>query len=423
MEEKFMRKFKIVLLFSLLSIYCGNVVLAQRQKQIPKKNIENFSLSASTRTVNTGDSLEVLIYMQIPNFTLQFVKQDTNYIARYEAVLALQTKKGKQIGREVWQDSIIVNDYNSTNSILDVKTLMISYSIPSGKYKVIASLLDLDTKNSGENTIKLNLSGYNKNHYLHESVLLDKLVGNWGFGDDLIPASQDRTFNIDKGLTIYLSGKVLPGEYILNTRFINKEEKILFEETITDTSQTGIFKHTVNLPNKYIEGIGINIKTELVQGKYSSEKTKKIIIRKPGISHLISNLDDALQQMRYILDSKEQQEVKKVTTKKREELFKKLWKHRDPTPDTAINELMNEYFKRVAYSNIHFESFIDGWETDMGMIYIIFGPPDDIEKFMTQRRQEPYETWQYYRIQESFTFIGDNFGHFRLTTPFLGYKR
>ena len=418
-----MRKFKILLTFSLLVIFIGNIVLAQRQQQISKKNIEKFSLSAFTRTANVSDSLEVLIYMQIPNFSLQFVKLDTNYIARYEAVIALQTKKGKQVGREVWQDSIIVNNYNSTNSILKNRTLMVSYFIPSGKYKLVASLLDLDTKNSGENIIKLNLSDYDKNHYLHEQILLEKSEGDWGFGEGLIPAIHNSTFDVDDGLTFYLSGKVLPKQYTLKTQFINKEEKVLFEKIITDTSQTGIFKHTVNLPTEYIEGIGINIKTELVQGKYSSEKTKEIKIRKAGISHLISNLEEALQQMRYILNSEERKDIKKVSTKNREELFKKLWKRRDPTPDTAVNELMNEYYKRVAYSNMHFESFMDGWETDRGMIYIIFGPPDEIDKFMLQQRNEPYETWQYYRIQESFIFVGDNFGHYRLTTPFLGYHK
>ncbi|MFC1527883.1 GWxTD domain-containing protein [Candidatus Neomarinimicrobiota bacterium] len=418
-----MSKFKIILLFGLLSVFNGNTVLAQRQQQIPKKNIEKFSLSAFTRTVNVGDSLEVLFYMQIPNSTLQYVKLDTSYIARYEAIIALQTNKGKQIGREVWQDSIIVNDYNSTNSILDNKTLMISFNIPAGKYKVVASLLDLDTKNSGENSIKMNLSDYSKNHYLHDPILINKSVENWGFGDSLIPAIDNYTFDIDEGLTFYLSGKVIPGKYTLNTQFLNKDEKVIFEKSITDTSVTGIFVHTVNLPKEHIEGIGIKVKTELVQSKYSKEKTKNVLIRKIGISHLISNLDEALQQMRYILNSEERREIKKVSSKKAEELFKRLWKNRDPSPDTAINELMNEYYKRVAYSNIHFDSFIDGWETDRGMIYIIFGPPDEINRFLIQQRSEPYETWQYYRIQESFTFVGDNFGHYRLTTPFLGYQR
>ncbi len=282
MEEKLMKKFNIILILYFLFISNGNMIFAQKQRN-PKKNIENFSLSAFTRTVNVGDSLEVLIYMRIPNFTLQYVKNDSNFIARYEAVIALQTKKGKQIGREVWQDSIIVNGYNFTNSIAKNKTLMISFTVPSGKYKVVANLLDLDTKNIGENKIKLNLPDYSKNLYLHDPILLDKSDGNWGFDDGFIPAIQNNTMDIDDGLTFYLSGKVLRREYTLNTQFLDKNEKLLYEKTITDTSQTGIFKHIVILPKKHIKGIDINVKTELVQGKYSTEKNKKILITKAGL--------------------------------------------------------------------------------------------------------------------------------------------
>lgn len=416
-----MRYFKTNLLFGLIIIFIGNITIAQQQ--IPKKNIERFSVSSFNKTTIVGDSLDIFIFMQIPYFTLQFVKIDTNFIARYEAVIALQTKKGSQISSKVWQDSIIVNDYNATNSIIKSKILMMSSRIKSGKYKIVARLLDLDTKKSNEKIIKLDFSHYDEVTFLNEPVLLEKMDGNWGFGEGLIPALSSGTFDIDDGLKFYLSGKVKIGEYVLKTQFLDKDEVVLFENTIIDTSQTGIFKHIVKLPSEEIKKIGIKVKSELVQGKNSTKKIKNIVIHKAGISHLVSNLDDALQQMRYILNTKERAEIKKVSPKKREELFKKLWKQRDPTPGTVVNEFMNEYYRRVAYANAHFDSFIDGWETDMGMIYIIFGPPDDISRFMLQQRTEPYETWNYYRIQESYTFAGDNFGHYRLTTPFLGYQR
>ena len=41
---------------------------------------------------------------------------------------------------------------------------------------------------------------------------------------------------------------------------------------------------------------------------------------------------------------------------------------------------MEEYFYRVAYSNENFNSWGQGWETDMGMIYILFGPPDEVQR-------------------------------------------
>ncbi len=153
--------------------------------------------------------------------------------------------------------------------------------------------------------------------YLNEPVLLEKMDGNWGFGEGRIPALSKGTFNIDDGLNFYLSGKVKLGEYSLKTQFLDKDEAVLFENTIIDTSQTGIFNQIVKLPSEDIKKIGIKVQSELVQGKYSTEKIKNIVIHKAGISHLVSNLDDALQQMRYLLNSKERAEAKKVSPKKR----------------------------------------------------------------------------------------------------------
>jgi len=417
-----MRYIKKYILFGFLVIFIVNMTFAQQQ--IPKKNIERFSVSTFTKTTVVGDSLDIFIFMQVPYFTLQYIKVDTTFTARFEAVIALQTKKGSQISRKVWQDSIIVKDYNSTNSITKSEILMMSSRIKSGKYKIVARLLDLDTKKSGENIIKLDFSDYDNAIYLNEPVLLEKMDGNWGFGEGLIPALSSGTFNINDGLNFYLSGKVKLGEYVLKTQFFDKDEVVLFENTIIDTSKTGIFNHIIKLPSEDIKKIGIKVQSELVQGKYSTEKIKNIIIHKAGISHLVTNLDDALQQMRYLLNSKEKAEVKKVSPKKREELFKKLWKRRDPTPHTIENELMNEYYRRVTHANANFDSFIDGWETDMGMIYIIFGPPDDIERTILPQGRNTTEIWYYFRIQESFTFTDvDGFGNYRLTTPFLGYRR
>ena len=47
-----------------------------------------------------------------------------------------------------------------------------------------------------------------------------------------------------------------------------------------------------------------------------------------------------------------------------------------PRPDTEVNEYLEEYYERMAYSNQHFASGIPGWKTDRGRIYIMFGPAD-----------------------------------------------
>jgi GWxTD domain-containing protein len=43
-------------------------------------------------------------------------------------------------------------------------------------------------------------------------------------------------------------------------------------------------------------------------------------------------------------------------------------------------ELIRIYYNRTLYANIYFTSFTEGWRTDRGMIYLIFGPPKTVKK-------------------------------------------
>jgi len=53
-------------------------------------------------------------------------------------------------------------------------------------------------------------------------------------------------------------------------------------------------------------------------------------------------------------------------------------------------ELIRVYYNRVTYSNLYFTSNKEGWKTDQGMIFILFGPPSRIRMTATG------ETWYYF---------------------------
>jgi GWxTD domain-containing protein len=52
-------------------------------------------------------------------------------------------------------------------------------------------------------------------------------------------------------------------------------------------------------------------------------------------------------------------------------------------------ELIRIYYTRVLYANYYFTSYKEGWRTDRGMMYIIYGPPDKLYK------SSEGETWGY----------------------------
>ena len=119
--------------------------------------------------------------------------------------------------------------------------------------------------------------------------------------------------------------------------------------------------------------------------------------------------------------------------------FITFWKRRDPTPGTEANELLDEYFRRVNYAEENFGTYTDGWKTDRGMVYITFGPPDDVERRPFPERYEtdsqvpsdPFagrsikakEYWIYYNRNLVLEFIDvTGYGEFRLRYPQLFYQ-
>ena len=56
---------------------------------------------------------------------------------------------------------------------------------------------------------------------------------------------------------------------------------------------------------------------------------------------------------------------------------------------TTLAEVLKLYSNRVSEANYFFTNFKEGWKTDMGMIYIIYGPP----LFVTRRYDEVF--WHY----------------------------
>ncbi len=85
------------------------------------------------------------------------------------------------------------------------------------------------------------------------------------------------------------------------------------------------------------------------------------------------------------------------TDRDRDLFIESFWKQRDPTPETARNEFMDEHANRFAYANTRLARGTprEGWRTDMGRIHIILGPPASIERFDSQPGVQPCQVWYY----------------------------
>ena len=183
----------------------------------------------------------------------------------------------------------------------------------------------------------------------------------------------------------------------------------------------GFFNETIFIPSKVIMASENDFRIVLNQNGKSIEEEVNFSNFRSGMSAYVPNLEIALKQMKYVLTNNERNLLKKEEKKGKEALFLKLWKDRDPTPKTDKNELMDEYYRRVRYADENFDGWKKGWESDRGMIYILFGPPDEIQRSnISVSNNTSLQIWKYYDINKQFVFRDENgFGDYRLDNPFF----
>ena len=96
------------------------------------------------------------------------------------------------------------------------------------------------------------------------------------------------------------------------------------------------------------------------------------------------------------------------TNEEREQFIEAFWARRNPDPDSPENTFKEEHYRRIAYANEHYASGIPGWKSDRGRIYIMWGPPDEVDSHPSGGTYErppeegggetstyPFEDWRY----------------------------
>ena len=143
----------------------------------------------------------------------------------------------------------------------------------------------------------------------------------------------------------------------------------------------------------------------------------------------------------YLIDDRERAAFLSLTTdEQRNHFIEQFWERRNPTPGSSENAFKTEHYRRIAMANKRFAwKPTPGWKTDRGRVYIMFGPPDEIESHPhgmpggksnvartvladKKAADDPLEQWMYYSIKGIGTKVivdfvdKDKTGDYRMTS-------
>lgn len=362
-------------------------------------------------------------YYELPYEGLQFKKNASSkeLAANISYTLKVTNETNQIVINETYTENISIPSSDAKTYKDDSKFIVQSYPIKIGIYSAAVTLKDNNSKNELTKNYSFKVIDHAADDIFTSSLMIVSNYEIEASGKKRITPSVNNNLGALKDFYIFYE--------VYNSKSAN--EDVNYSYIITDSKNESIVlkknKYTLDPgANKIIEKLSTenimigDFKLELkdaASGKILD--TKNITNRWTDFPVAIKDIDVAISQLQYIATSEEMDNLRKLkTTSEKEKKFIEFWKKKDPSPGTPRNELMVEYYNRIKIANERYSHYQEGWRTDMGMVFIIYGNPSNIDRHPFENQTKPYEVWDYYDINRQFVFVDDSgFGDYRLITP------
>jgi GWxTD domain-containing protein len=408
-------------------------------------NESNISLQVSTfpASDNIHDRIDIW-YRFSNNFFILTKDIDKGFIARAEISIEIFDISKIYIDRKIFKKEIVnpTAAFEGNSYTSDI----IPFYLTRGKYIIVFTATDLQSSRQFK-TEKLSteiipiaigtdlkttlsdivfLTSFDSTKLTEQSFKPVNLGGNVFFGQPFIAYLElfSKSNNLDSFTLSFKLNKLVDGEIVSTVMESDKEYQILNFLTLEPKENLYFLK-----PDPYREKSGIILHLpdlKLRPGDYELSVTiedklkvdKRFQVIWEDMPKSLLNLDYAIDMLNYIATQNELKDMFSGRLPKRKEAFEKFWEQKDPTPETAYNELMAEYYYRVDFATENFLTIDNqpGAKTDRGKIYILYGKPENTERVLNPGSPAA-EIWIYARMKKKFVFEDQKRkGDFKLIT-------
>lgn len=382
----------------------------------------NFSVDVGGFKSSVPNKTRMDFFVQVPYSSIQFVKKDDGFYANYNITLSFADEsKINIIFERTWKERVKTTNFEQTLSMDNFNLSYKTYDLNPGKYFVKCIVEDSDSRSASSKEIPLVVKQISDSLGVSDLMLVSEFVKD-STGEKIIPNVTASVTNRSTSVPLYFE------IYSDKTREINIEYSLDDLKNSTSFKQmehltvkpgTNLVKHTINNVSFSVGGYLLNAVIKDNDWKIITSVEKKIISKIHGVPSAITDLEKAIQQIIYIASTEELDFIKEGKNyDEKLERFLSFWDKKKPNSKTDDNPILYEYFRRVDYANKHFKGLGEGWHSDMGMIFITFGPPSSVERHPLDSNTKPYEIWDYYELNRTFVFSDQTgFGDYRLVNP------
>lgn len=396
---------KLVILFFLLS----TLIFSQ-----------NISKNIFFEVINMPDSagINCIIPFKIAYDQLVFVKNDSKFVARFSLTAEATDSVTHNVIREIVEKVFPINNFELTTSKNLFIQGLIKLNLPAGKYNILLTLND-ENSNLEYTFKKIDNEIINKvdiiNHIIIESERPDNkdstfILSNTDASIPFSAKSYDLLFSAGDTSINQLNAEFFEGDSLIQSFELKKPFLSIFilKDSINEiqlipvTTGSLTKNFIIYFVNKNLTEGNYKLKVKAGNNKTKTFNISVVWFDKPKY---LSNLDRAVKILKYITTEDEIDKINDVSEKQRYSALFNFWRQYDPTPSTAFNELMEEFYQRADYAVDNFSVLgsKNGADTDRGRIYIQLGKPDEVKRVYTNSN-DISEIWTYNSPYRQFVF-------------------
>lgn len=415
---------KLINLFIIIIIFSG-LIKGQNNKtyiytpgQI--KYYEDF-----TNFLDNNGEARLDVFIQVPFTEIQFVRSSDGYTSGYSVTISIyKSDKKTLVIEKVWNEKIHIATFEGTSSKTNYNLSYRSFNLTPGKYFIKTTVTDRESQRESSSSNEVEVKDLSAKPSISDIMLISKktTVDN---KDKVIPNVSGNISESEGKIKLYFE---IYSDSLIQSNIeydvLTNDRKLILEksgEQLLNKGKTQIY-FTIS---DTVLGIGhylVEVKLRSDKDSVIATTLKPFYSRWVGLPPSVENIDEAIAQLEYIANPEELDYMKAGKNEdEKTSRFLEFWKKKDPSPGNDENEVFEEYYRRVRFANEHFSHYSEGWKSDRGMVYIILGAPNNIDRHPFEYDSKPYVIWQYYELNKNFTFVDQTgFGDYRLLTPLYG---
>ena len=356
-------------------------------------------------------------------FTRTFENGTEIFTARGEVSIELIDSAGTSAARSIQEIKLTSAD-NTPQTLRDqFMQNVFTLDVPRGKYTIVLNIEDKESNRLFVDDKQRIVIPSN------EAILSDMLPVYSSDGRQffLFNLGNDVQFSQNYGFVFLSKKPYSTARYSLSKKQPDEDDNEIIDTNATVTVQTfdqrtvtasvgsanRILLSTENRERSYVNYISFD-GSQLRQGRYeitvtlpdSSVMKSTFSARWLDMPLSLYDLDIATEPLQYITTKNEYSDLRRGGRETRIKKFDEFWKKKDSTPQTAYNEVMHEFYRRVDFAMTAFRPLreMNGAVTDRGRIYILYGKPNSTERLLNPDGA-PKEIWKYTSLNKIFTFL------------------